>query len=70
MYLEGLTNTIKTGRDQMQPMVPQPIVMTLGFPSVPLLTSNSPSSRIRWIVWAKKSVNRTCTLFTSVSPRR
>jgi hypothetical protein len=44
---------MKTGRDQMQPIVPQPIVMTFGFPSVPVLTSNSPSSRMRWIVWAK-----------------
>ncbi len=44
---------MKTGRDQMEPIVPQPIVMTFGFPSVPMVTSSNPSSRIRWIVWAK-----------------
>jgi len=53
MWRKGLTSTMKTGRDHMQPMVPHPIVMTFGFPSAPVVTSNNPSSRIRWIVWAK-----------------
>ena len=49
-WREGLTSTMNTGRDQMDPIVPQPIVMTLAFPSAPRVTSSNPSSRIRWIV--------------------